>query len=56
MDSEVPGSRALSNSQFPTLLLSSPHKGQRHILGGHAHWPVCLTPGTESRATMGEGV
>lgn len=55
MDSEIPGDTTLSNSQFPTLLLPSPQKGQRHILGGHAHQPACLTPGTKAWATMGVG-
>lgn len=54
MDSEVPRGRALSKSPFPTLL-PGPHKGQRRILGGHAHCPACLTPGTESWATKGCG-
>lgn len=55
-DSEVSRGRVLPNSQHPTLLLPSPHKGQRRILGGHAYRPACLTPETESWTTLGEGV
>lgn len=40
MDSEVFRGRALSDSQYPTLLFPSPHQGQGHALGGHAY--ACL--------------
>lgn len=55
MGPDVSRSRAFSRSQYPTLLLPSPHKGQRHVLGGLAYKPGCLSPGTESWTTSGRG-